>query len=96
MWKRLLISVMALGLLVGCMQDDEEPQLDEQPIDEEIQEDIDQLEEDADDMLDEGDLEKEGIDQELEDTGDTGGPSLGESENGGAEEPAAPEEDDKE
>ena len=78
MLVKLLISLMTIGLLAGCMQDEEEPQQDEQPMDEEIQENIDNIEEETDDMFEEGDVEQNdpetGTDDNgnIGDTGDTG------------------------
>ena len=48
MLRKLLISLMTIGLLAGCMQDKNEPQQDEKPVDEKIQDDIDNIEKETD------------------------------------------------
>lgn len=76
MLTKLLISLMTIGLLSGCMQD-EEPLKDDQPLDEEIQEDINKIEEETDNMLDEGDVGQDKSDPATDETDpgtdDTGG-----------------------
>jgi len=72
MLRKLLISLMTIGLLAGCMQDEEEPKQDEKPVDEKIQDDIDNIEEETDDMFDEGDVEQNNPDTGTDDKGNVG------------------------
>lgn len=76
---------MTIGLLAGCMQDKDEPKQDEKPVDEKIQDDIDNIEKETDDMFDEGDVEQNNPDTGTDDKGNVG-------ETGDKDETDAPEE----
>lgn len=77
---------MTIGLLAGCMQDDKPPKDNEQPMDEEIQDDIDNMEEETDDMFDEGDVNQDEMEPGTDDQnniGDTNDDEAPEESEGG-------------
>jgi len=82
MLKKLIISFMTIGLLLGCAQNEnDQPPADDQPVDEEIQDDMNDIEDETEDMFEE-DVPENNINQDEKDQGMDD-----------AEDPAAPEED---
>gem|GEM_PF-5363969 len=82
MFAKMVILLMTIGLLLGCSPaEDDAPEEDNQPVDEQIEEDMDNMGEETEDMFEEDEIDP-GMD-------DTDQPEYTE------EEPAAPEEDEE-
>lgn len=64
MFAKMIISLMMIGLLLGCNQNQDTPPEENQPVEENIQEDMDDVGEEAEDMFEEDDMNRDEMNED--------------------------------